>query len=397
MSTFMRHPESLSMSALSLLLIGPDEKRRRAVAQAFAGPQGVITRELSAYPLVDDLPGITEGGYDGVIIDLDASPEKALDVVENLCGSNNSITVMVFSARSDSELLVRCMRAGAREFLTEPVLSGSAAEALVRAAVRRDEIRGQKTATGKLVVFVGSKGGCGVTTLASNVAVALAQYGKVALLDLDLYLGDAALMLGLSGKFTALDAFENLHRLDVDFLSGLMEKHSSGVAVLGSPDKIPTAEPSRKGLDQLLNVAREGFGYVVVDAGCYSIDSYQVLFDMAAVVYLVTQVSVAELRNTNRFVTRYFSGAGEKKLEIVLNRYDARNLEIDDNAIEKALTRPAKWRIPNDFTAVYHAQNAGVPLVLQKGRIGRAITGIAKSVSGQGSAPEKKKMFSMFG
>src|SRR5581483_4668011 len=101
-------------------------------------------------------------------------------------GRNSSVTVMVYSGSTDSELLVRCMRAGAREFLTEPVLPGSAGEALVRASVRRDEVRRHRRATGKLLVFVGAKGGSGVTTVASNFAVALAKQAssKVALIDL---------------------------------------------------------------------------------------------------------------------------------------------------------------------------------------------------------------------
>ena len=396
MSTFMRDTESLSMSALSLVLIGPDEKRRRAVAKAFAGPQATITHELSLYPALDDLAGLIEGDCDGVIIDLDANAEQALEVIENLC-SSNSITVMVYSACSDPQILVRCMRAGAREFLAEPVLPSSAGEALVRAAVRRDEVRRQKTTAGKLLVFVGAKGGCGVTTVTSNFAVALAKTDKVALIDLDLQLGDVALTLGLKTGFTALDAFENLERLDTDFLAGLMERHTSGVAVLRAPDEIPSIQPTTNGLERLLRVAREDFPYVVVDTGSCSIDMYEMLFGMATTVYLVTQVSVADLRNANRFVKRYFSATEKEKLEIVLNRYTPRNIEIDDDAINKALTQPAKWRIPNDFAAAHRAQNTGVPLISEKNQIARAIVKMAHAAAGQEAEPEKKKKFSLFG
>jgi pilus assembly protein CpaE len=391
------HAESLSMSALSLVLIGPDEKRRRAVAKAFAGTQATIARELSLYPAVDDLAALLQGDYDGVIVDLDANPEQAFEVIENLCSSNNSITVMVYSALSDPQMLVRCMRAGAREFLTEPVLPGSASEALVRASVRRDEVRRQRTAAGKLLVFVGPKGGSGVTTAASNFAVALAKHGKVALIDLDLQLGDVALTLGLTSSFTTFDAFENPNRLDSDFLSGLMAKHASGLAVLVAPDKIPPVQPSSDGLERLLRVAREDFAYVVVDAGSCSIEMNEMLFEMATTVYLVTQVSVADLRNANRFVTRYFSGPDGQKLEIVLNRYTPRNIEIDDDAIAKALTQPPKWRIPNDYAVVHRAQNAGVAITSEKNPIALAIAKMANAASGQLAVPEKKKKFGLFG
>ncbi len=398
MSTFMRDTESLSMSALSLILIGPHEERRRAVAKALAGPQANIVRELTRYPQVDDLAGIIEADYDVVLIDLDPNPEHALDVVENLCGRNSSVTVMVYSGSTDSELLVRCMRAGAREFLTEPVLPGSVGEALVRASVRRDEVRRHRRATGKLLVFVGAKGGSGVTTVASNFAVALAKQAssKVALIDLDLQLGDAALSLGLTTKFTAVDALESVNRLDSDFLSVLMAKHSSGLAVLGAPDSIPAAQPPQDGIEKLLRVAREDFGYVVVDAGSHSIDMYEALVEIASTVYLVTQVSVAELRNSNRFVARYFGGRDDGKLEIVLNRYLVRNIEIDDGAITKALTKPAKWKVPNDFVAVRRAQNTGMPVATEKNNLARAFAQMAAEACGQTPDPEKKKKLGFF-
>jgi pilus assembly protein CpaE len=398
MSTFMRDTESLSMSALSLVLIGPDEERRRAVAKALQGPQANIVSELTRYPQVDDLANMIEADHDVVVIDLDPNPEQALDVVENLCARNSSVTVMVYSASTDSELLVRCMRAGAREFLTEPVLPGSIGEALVRASVRRDELRRHKRATGKLLVFVGAKGGSGVTTIASNFAVALAKNagGKVALVDLDLQLGDAALTLGVATKFTVLDALENLKRLDSDFLSVLMAKHASGLAVLGAPDTIPATQPLQDGIEKLLRVAREDFGYVVIDAGSHSIEMYEALFEMASTVYLVTQVSVAELRNSNRFVARYFNGREDGKLEIVLNRYLARNVEIDDAAITKALTRPAKWKVPNDFAAVRRAQNTGTPIVVEKNNLARAFAEMADAAHGHTASPGKKKKFGLF-
>lgn len=398
MSSSIRETESLSMSALSLLLIGPDEERRNAVAKALAGPQASIARELKHYPQVDDLEEIIEADHDVIVIDLDPNPELALDVVENVCGHDASVTVIVYSAHNNSELLVRCMRAGAREFLTEPVLPSSLAEALVRASVRRDEVRRQKKTTGKLLVFTGAKGGSGVTTVASNFAVALAKQSgsKTALLDFDLQLGDAALTLGVAPKFTALDALENTNRLDADFLSVLMAKHSSGLSVLAAPDTIPTLQPSKNGIDKLLRVARDTFSYVVLDAGSHSIEMYETLFDMASTVYLVSQVSVADLRNANRFVLRYFSGTESGKLEIVLNRFLARTAEIDEASITKALTRPAKWKIPNDFAAAQRAQNSGVPIALEKGQVARAFTAMATAASGQIVTPAKRKKFGLF-
>ncbi|MFL6416616.1 MAG: CpaE family protein [Bryobacteraceae bacterium] len=250
------------MASLSLVLIGPDEQRRKDIAKAVTGPQATVSSELTQYPGVDDISGITEGDHDAVVIDLDPDPERALDVVENICGTNPGLTVMVYSGQSDHDLLVRCMRAGAREFLTEPLAPNAVAEALVRASARRDEVRRpKKRITGKLFVFVGAKGGSGVTTVASNFAVALARHcgGKAGLVDLDLALGDAALTLGLSPKFSIVDGLQEAGRLDAEFFSALLTMHNSGLAVLAAPDQIANAPISKNAVLKMVTLAREQF------------------------------------------------------------------------------------------------------------------------------------------
>ncbi len=396
MSTAATSPDSLSMGALSVVLMGPDEQQRRAMAKALAGPQATVAREFSSYPDVDQLPELTTGDYDVVIVHLDPDPESALDVVESLCSGSSSITVMVHASRPDPELLLRCMRAGARELLTDPLLPNVVGEALVRASVRRDEVHRKKTPPGKLLVFVGAKGGAGVTTVASSFAVALAKHAKVALIDLDLELGDAALSLGMSTKFTTLDALNNPARLDSDFLVSLMVKHDSGLSVLGAPDTIPAQHIARSGTGRLLRLVREDFAYAVVDAGSQSCDWHEELFEAATTVYLVSQVGVPDLRNANRFVTRYFSGSNRDKLEIVLNRHNARSAEIDEAAITKALTYPAKWKIPNDYAAARRAQNTGVAVALDKSHVAHALVQMANAARGENTGPQKKKMFGLF-
>ncbi len=179
-----QYPDSLGGNMLSIALIGPDEERRKAASTALAGCQGGEIREFSSYPpSLDDVPRLLEQNYDVIIIDLDSHPEYALELVESIC-ANGSATVMVYSVKADSELLVRCMRAGAREFLTLPFAQSTMAEALVRASARRPATRLPKKTGGRLLVFLGAKGGDGVTTLACNFAVSLAkESGQSTLLD----------------------------------------------------------------------------------------------------------------------------------------------------------------------------------------------------------------------
>jgi len=397
MSTYTKDPDALGNKVLSVALIGAEERRRNAVAKALAGAQASVTREFSSYPELDDVPRLLDADYDVIIVELDSNPEHALDLVENICGSS-SVTVMVYSAQADSEMLVRCMRAGAREFLTEPIALSTIAEALVRASVRRPAARPAKKAGGKLLVFIGAKGGSGVTTVASNFAVSLAQESgqSTVLIDLNLPLGDAALDLGINAQYSTANALQNFTRLDFNFLSKLLSKHSSGLFVLAASDKYTEVEASNEAVQKLLTVARQNFDYVVVDAGSRFGATGKTLFEGSSTVYLVMQVGIAELRNSNRLISESLKASGAK-LEIVLNRYTPRSLGIDEESITKALTVPVQWKIPNDYPAARRAQNTATPLALNDSPISRVIWQMTRTACGLPANPEKKKRFKLFG
>jgi pilus assembly protein CpaE len=399
MATPTHDSDALGNSVLTIALIGPEQQRRSSVAIALAGLQAGLVRELSAYPGLDEVPKLLQDHYDVVMIDLDSNPEYALDLVETICASS-SATVMVYSSETDSELLVRCMRAGAREFLTQPFAPGAIGEALVRASVRRPmaPVSVVKKTRGKSFVFLGAKGGSGVTTIACNFAVSLAQESNLntLLIDLHLPLGDAALNLGVDAQYSTVNALQDPARLDSNFLAKLVTKHSSGLSVLAAPGKFTHIHVADEAIDKMMSVARLDYDFVVVDAGSRLDLSGTTLFDDAATVYLVTQVSIPELRNSNRLVTEFFTAAGPK-LEIVLNRYMSRSLGVDDEHITKALTRPAKWKVPNDYATAQRTQNTATPLSLEDSPISRVIRQMARVACGLPANAEKKKRFSLFG
>jgi pilus assembly protein CpaE len=394
-----QYPESIGTSVLSIALIGPGEDRRASAAAALKGSTGNELREFPSYPPgPDEVSRLLEQQYDIVVIDLDADPEYALELVENI-SSSGAVTVMVYSEKSEPEVLVRCMRAGAREFLTLPFDSNLVAEALVRAAARRPVNKAVKRAAGRLLTFIGAKGGAGATTLACNFAVALAQdpNQKTLLIDLDLPLGDAALNLGIAAEYSTINALQSTNRMDASFLSQLLVKHSSGLSVLAAPGKFIPYEVSDEAIDRLLDVARQDFDNVVVDWGSrLDFAGTGVLRDSTAI-YLVTQAGIPELRNSNRLISQFFTGAGPQ-LEIVINRYEPRSMGVGEEHITKALTRPAQWKIPNDYPAVRKMQINAAPLVLGDSPIARLIKQMARAASGQAEiAAVKKKGFSLFG
>jgi len=398
MPAFVHDADSLGADILSVAVIGPEQQGRKAVAKAVVSFHAGPVREFSSYPELDDLPKLLKSEFDVIIVELDTNPEHALDLVEHICGQV-SATIMVYSAHTDSELLVRCMRAGAREFLTQPIAPSTIAEAMVRASVRRPAHRPAKQAEAKLLMFIGAKGGAGVSTLAANFAVALTQGSRqrTALLDLNLPLGNTAIDLGLTASLSALDALRNLERLDSHFLSTVMVKHSSGLSVLAAPDHYSPLDIREDSIEKLVNVVRQDFDYVVVDAGAGIGLVGRALLSAATTVYLVLQVSLPELRNANRIVSEYFQ-SGTPQLEIVLNRFNPRSVEIDEEAITKALTMPAKWRVPSDYVAVRKAQNLASPIVLESSPISQAIRQMAGGAPGYTPTVEaKKKKFSIFG
>jgi Flp pilus assembly CpaE family ATPase len=391
-----QYPDSLGSDVLSIALIGPDEERRKAAATALAGCRGGEIREFSTYPpSLDDVPRLLEQHYDVIIIDLDSHPEYALELVESIC-ANGTATVMVYSVKADSELLVRCMRAGAREFLTLPFAQSTMAEALVRASARRPATRAPKKASGRLLVFLGAKGGDGATTLACNFAVSMAQESgqSTLLIDLDLPLGDAALNLGVVAEYSTINALQNANRLDSSFLSKLLVKHSSGVSVLAAPGKFPQYQASNEAIDRLVAVARQDFDNVVVDLGSRLDLMGTSLFKDGAIIYLVIQAGIAGLRNSNRLISQFFS-TGIPKLEIVLNRFEPRSMGVSEDQIAKALTRPAQWKIPNDYAAVQRMQTTAVPLALEDSPISRLIRQMTRTACGLPAVQEKRAGFSL--
>jgi pilus assembly protein CpaE len=322
-----------------------------------------------------------------------------MELVEAICSRKPTATVMVYSGGPDAERMMRSMRAGAREFLSGNFAPALLQEALLRAAVRRSE-QATKKATGKLLVFWGAKGGSGVTTLAANFAIALREEtaAEVALVDLNPRLGDVAVLLGMTPRFTVAEALQNGKRLDQEFVSTLLAEHSSGISVLAAPDayQASVAAESRT-VGKLADVVRNQYPYVVVDAGRELGAAAEPLFQMASVTYLVTQLDIPSLRNTQRFIAHMQQSANQR-MEVVVNRFDARNREFDDERVSKALGVRPRWKVPNDYMAVHGSANSGSPFVLQKSPASQAVRAMARAASGKTPVVEKKKrVFSLFG
>jgi pilus assembly protein CpaE len=398
MSEYVQIGDGHHPGVLSIAVISPDDQRRQAAMDELSGCHTGPVREFTAYyPALNEVEKVIGHNYDIVLVDLDSDLEYALELVHTICSQELAVA-MVYSAKAEPDLLVRCMRAGARELLRLPFSCGEMAEALNRASALFSSERPAQKTTGKLLVFLGAKGGCGVTTLACNFAVSLAreQKKKSLLIDLNLPLGNVALSLGIKAEHSIASAFQNASRLDSYFLTSLLARHESGLWVLAAPHELAPTFVSVEAIDKLLAVAREEFDCVVVDAGSRLDLQRKHVFDDSATFYLVTQTGIPELRNSHRLISQ-LGAAGSPKVEVVLNRFDSRSVDIDEEHIAKALGRPVNWRVPNNYAAVRRMQDLATPLNGEGAQISRVIRQMTDSACGRPFVPEKKRGFSLFG
>lgn len=389
-----RKPEARTNSRLQsnsdVILICPDEGHRRGLVRALAAQQAHVVSELSLYPAYNHLLSVIEIECDAFLIEIDTDANMALDLVETICARKPSATVMVYSGSQQSELLVRSMRAGAREFLSGVIPPNALGETLLRASARRVEMADRRV-RGKTLMFWGGKGGCGVSTLATNFAIALRQAAnaEVALLDLNPHLGDVAVLLGMTPRFTLADALANPERIDKDFVATLMTKDRSGLSVIAAPDVYGSVLPSASAVGKLVDLAAAQFPYVVIDAGLSLGSAAAPLFQLASTIYLVTRNDIPSLRSCQRFMA-YLQDYGGPHVELVLNRFEARGSQFDDEQLAKTLGIAPKWKVPNDCNAARRAADTGIPLVSEKGAIADSLRRMAREACGK-SADEGKK------
>jgi pilus assembly protein CpaE len=277
-------------------------------------------------------------------------------------------TANIFFVAQDAapELILHSMRAGANEFLTWPPARETLDDAIRRMAARLEAIPGDRTSTTRLSFF-GAKGGVGTTTVAVNCAVEIARLGNRATLIVDLKpgLGEASLFLGLRSRYTLLDALDNLHRLDAEFLRELVVKHKSGLELLSGSTNFdrPGAEDSGA-IEELLKILGRYYEYIVIDAGNDITPCATAALYASDKICLVTNPDVPSVRNAQRLLEKISQlGASSDRVRVVLNRA-AEPFPIPLAQMESALGHEIAQVFPSDYKVVSSALNSGVPLAL---------------------------------
>jgi pilus assembly protein CpaE len=391
------------MAQLTAQIVSYDDGFKRQIA---------VLLRASGVPV-----GIVEGrsaegaGPDLVVVDIRSDASSGMAAIERLRAGSANLAIFVIAAAPEPDLILQAMRAGANEFFPWASIDGSqrGSEESFHGAVRRSAARREAvTASAKppcvTHAFLGAKGGAGTTTVAVNCGVELARLTKrpTVVVDLKSCLGEVALFLGVRPRFTVLDAIENLHRLDKDFLKELVAKHKSGLDILAGSEQFDRPNAQDAGaVEELLRTLAKTYDYVIIDAGNVINGFVTAALYAADTIFMVTNPDVPSIRNAQRLVDRVRQlGAGSERIKILLNRVSDQHL-IAPKQIETALGYGIHHQFTSDYRTVATALNSGVPLAMsnhselasQFDSFTRQLVGIAEDTHAKKPEPEKKRVF----
>jgi len=363
--------------AVSLTVIGPRDGQLEELVRA--------TGRISTLTWLADLSTLLDpaaGQPDVLLVDVRRASglPSGLSVLKRQHPATN---VVLLGSTVDPALMLEGMRAGVTEFIAEPLRQADFDAALTR-------LLGQRTqpAGGQVFAFVGAKGGVGTTTTAVNVATVLAKLSRCATLVVDLHLayGDAAVFLGADARFSLLDALENIHRLDAEFLRSLVVKTASGVDLLASADRPPNRVVDVRRLGSVVQLAASQYAFTVLDLPRSDLAVLDSLDHVSHIVVVANQ-ELAAVRNAGRMGAALGSRYPTVKVSTIINRTDGK-AEIGQRDVEKAVGTTIGHLLPDDYRRALTAMHKGRPLALDNhNQLSASLTTLARELAG---LPEPK-------
>ena len=333
------------------------------------GPTDAILRQLQ------------DSRAEVVIIDIPSQDaERAIRAIELIRSTTQQIAIFANGEMTQPANIVASMRAGAGEYVDNSAGSEPLLEALTRFSSSRTR-SASGSGRARVFTFLSAKGGSGCTTAAVNTALALQQaHGDVALLDFA-PVGHAALHLNLRPQFGVLDALQNLHRMDVSLLDGLMTETKEGLHLLAGPQQPYPTEPTPGEMARLFDLVVSHYRYVVVDGSSRLDASTRLLSDLSNAVLVVAQTDVVSLWSVGRIHNFLEEGTGRDRLRIVLNRYK-KIPGFTDEDVEQVTNCKVLWKVPNAYQVISPSIDHGSPVVLQEGsEISRSYKALAETLA----------------
>jgi pilus assembly protein CpaE len=375
-------------NVLRIALVDPNDGTRETLKAMLLGMDTVwLEADCSRYEFFPDV--IEQTGPDVGVISLDSNPDKAIELIQRLGQEAPETSLLVASGGTDGHLILRTIRAGAKEFLTLPVSEHDLSSALQRVSQQKFGSTEGGGRSCQVIAIAGATGGVGTTSTAVNLGCVFAEDNRnsVALLDLDLALGDADVFLDSIPDYTLADVVQNIARLDIQLLKRSLTKHSSGLYLLPRPvDLRDSIAISAESIRKVVGLLKASFTHLVIDLS----KTYSAV-DMAAMeaanrVLLVTQLDLSCLRNVVRLMMSFEETDGlQSKVEIVVNRAGLDSGQISLKKAKETLGRDVYSLLPNDYRTMVEVRNNGVPLIVQapKAPITLAVRELATKLGGE--------------
>lgn len=341
---------------------------------------------------------------DAVFVKRELPVLNGLDVAEQLSKDQPGVAViLILTGRETEEVWHRMLRIGIRQFVTKPYDSVKFHDELRKALADKQR---SPTPTGtaapaettlapgnRVVTVTGPRGGCGKSVLATNLAIALTrQSERVALVDLNLWGGDVAMLLDLQPRRTLGDLLPGFGGIDNDVIESVITKHSSGVSVIAAPitGQFDGTTLSRHIVTSILESLREQYEATIVDTGYANLESTVAAMDVSDIILVVVGTDLPRLRDGKQYLKRLLAANyPRQKIRVVLNRTSSAK-EIPTGEIEEILEFPAAAILPNDDSVVGSSVNLGQPFVAShpSKAVSKAVFALAEQIR---PAPAEKK------
>jgi len=390
-----RPPGTPSLSVLGVCL----NNETRTVLESFADSVPLIRlrSHISEYPAREtDSPKewLGEPPPDIAIVDFDRDRRQAALVAENIHAIAPEAAIFAVSSDAQPDQIIQAMRSGCSEYLLKPIGREQLLNAVARVGGRRKE-RSQSFRA-QVLAFMGAKGGCGVTSIVTQLGAVVASSFSRRTLVVDLHpnFGDAALYLGVTRhRYHFFELVENTERLDAELLQSFLARHSSGLELIPAPEGNDTPRRILPGaVAQTLEFLRSRYDYILVDVPLGLSHENLELIRHCDHLYMVAVAEVSALRNVaSQFSYLIQKEIPEERLRIVLNRHQKRSL-ISDGEIEKTLGRKIFWKVPNGYAHVVRAINGGDPIANITGSdMARNLNDFAVEIGAKAPESGKKK------
>lgn len=294
-----------------------------------------------------------------IFVDITDYNKNLVAVLETL--KLYSTKIIITSADYSTNTIVNAMRLGAREFLPKPILKDDLKRVLTLLCQQDDSI---DDSASKVITIYSNKGGIGKTTIATNLATELAKTtrDKVALIDLNLQLGDVSTFMNLNPSFDVGYVIKNMITKKDEAILNAFEKYKdTSLYILSDPSYIEQSESiAPQHIDNLFKVLKRVFSYIIIDMSSNIDPNSLKILDNSDWILFTTIVNIPAIRNTQRCLNLFKSRRyPAEKIKIILNRY-MENDEIKVEDIETTLGEKIYWKVPNNYFSIMESINKGV-------------------------------------